>query len=82
MLILSSDWSMYTNNVVTTRTPEALTREECRPECEDGHQIDLQVMIMMIMIDLQGNCLPCPLGQYRQKGVDLGCQVIMKTFFC
>merc|ERR1712045_662095 len=54
---------------LTTRTPEALTREECRPECEDGHQIDLQ-----------GNCLPCPLGQYRQKGVDLGCQSCPKGF--
>ena len=54
---------------LTTRTPEALTREECRPECEDGHQIDLL-----------GNCLPCPLGQYRQKGVDLGCQTCPKGF--
>merc|ERR1719444_550058 len=54
---------------LTTRTPEALTRDECRPECEDGEYLDVQ-----------GNCLPCPLGQYRQKGVDLGCQSCPKGF--
>ena len=54
---------------LTTRTTEALTRDECRPECEDGHQIDLQ-----------GNCIPCLLGQYRQKGVDLGCKRCPKGF--
>ena len=54
---------------LTTRTTEALTRDECRPECEDGHQIDLQ-----------GNCIPCLLGQYRQKGVDLGCKQCPKGF--
>ena len=54
---------------LTTRTTEAVTRDECRPECEDGHQIDLD-----------GNCIPCGLGQYRQKGVHLGCQKCPKGF--
>jgi len=54
---------------LTTRNTEALTRDECRPECEDGHQIDLD-----------GQCIPCQLGQYRKKGVHLGCQACPKGF--
>ena len=47
---------------LTTRTQESLTRDECRPECEDGHQLDLD-----------GVCVPCPMGEYRSKGVHPGC---------
>ena len=46
---------------LTTRTQESLTRDECRPECEDGHQLDLD-----------GVCVPCPMGEYRSKGVHPG----------
>ena len=41
---------------------QALTRDECRPECEDGKHLDLQ-----------GNCVNCPQGTYRRQGQDLGC---------
>ena len=47
---------------LTTRIPESPSREECRPECEDGQQIDLD-----------GNYVPCQQGQFRQKGVHLAC---------
>ncbi len=47
----------------TTRTKEAITSDECRPECADGQQLDLD-----------GNCVSCPLGTYRRKGIQLACQ--------
>ena len=47
----------------TTRTKEAITADECRPECADGQQLDLD-----------GNCVACPLGTFRSKGVQLACQ--------
>ena len=48
---------------------QALTRDECRPECEDGKHLDLQ-----------GNCVNCPQGTYRRQGQDLGCTNCPKGF--
>ena len=46
----------------TTRTKEAITPDECRAECNDGQQLDLD-----------GNCVSCPQGTYRRKGIQLAC---------
>jgi len=54
---------------MTTRTKEAMSQVECRPECPDGKQIDLD-----------GNCVQCPLGTYRKKGVHLACQPCPEGF--
>ena len=48
---------------MTTRIKDATSREECRPECPDGKELDLV-----------GECQPCAAGTYRKKGVHLGCQ--------
>ncbi|CAL4150116.1 unnamed protein product [Meganyctiphanes norvegica] len=47
---------------LTTRTTEAISPSECREECESGLQLDAQ-----------GNCEPCPRGQYRTKGIHASC---------
>jgi hypothetical protein len=48
---------------------QALSRDECRPECEDGKHLDLE-----------GNCVNCPQGTYRRQGQELGCANCPKGF--
>jgi hypothetical protein len=48
---------------------QALSRDECRPECEDGKHLDLE-----------GNCVNCPQGTYRRQGQELGCTNCPKGF--
>merc|ERR1712088_1069132 len=60
----SGKFSCYMCGVgMTTRIKDAMSREECRPECPDGKELDLA-----------GECQPCAAGTYRKKGVHLGCQ--------
>lgn len=47
----------------TTRTAEAVSREECRDECGSGQQLAVE-----------GKCEPCPRGTYRTQGVQASCQ--------
>lgn len=47
----------------TTRTAEAVSREECRDECGSGQQLAVE-----------GKCEPCPRGTYRTQGVQAACQ--------
>lgn len=47
----------------TTRTAEAVSREECRDECGSGQQLAVE-----------GKCEPCPRGSYRTQGVQAACQ--------
>ncbi|XP_077268738.1 sushi, von Willebrand factor type A, EGF and pentraxin domain-containing protein uif isoform X1 [Temnothorax americanus] len=47
----------------TTRTSEAVSREECRDECGSGQQLAVE-----------GKCEPCPRGTYRTQGVQASCQ--------
>merc|ERR1712088_499069 len=54
---------------MTTRIKDAMSREECRPECPDGKELDLV-----------GECQPCAAGTYRKKGVHLGCQRCRQGF--
>ena len=54
---------------MTTRIKDAMSREECRPECPDGKELDLA-----------GECQPCAAGTYRKKGVHLGCQRCRQGF--
>ncbi|CAA3006472.1 sushi, von Willebrand factor type A, EGF and pentraxin domain-containing 1 isoform X1 [Olea europaea subsp. europaea] len=42
---------------LTTRSLEASSRHECRPECDPGQQLSPQ-----------GACEPCPLGSFRSRG--------------
>ncbi|XP_032681239.1 sushi, von Willebrand factor type A, EGF and pentraxin domain-containing protein 1 isoform X1 [Odontomachus brunneus] len=46
----------------TTRTAEAVSREECRDECGSGQQLAVE-----------GKCEPCPRGTYRTQGVQASC---------
>jgi hypothetical protein len=48
---------------LTTRTKKALSRDDCRPDCEDGHQLSRV-----------GECEVCSVGQYRTQGLHRGCQ--------
>jgi len=48
---------------LTTRTTRAISAAECRPDCEDGHQLSIN-----------GECDVCPVGTYRTQGLDQGCQ--------
>lgn len=47
----------------TTRTSEAVSRDECRDECNSGMQLAVE-----------GRCEPCPRGTYRSQGVQAACQ--------
>lgn len=47
----------------TTRTAEAVSKEECRDECASGQQLAVE-----------GKCEPCPRGTYRTQGVQAACQ--------
>ncbi|XP_012280254.1 sushi, von Willebrand factor type A, EGF and pentraxin domain-containing protein 1 [Orussus abietinus] len=47
----------------TTRTPEAVSHEECRDECGSGQQLGVE-----------GKCELCPRGTYRTQGVQASCQ--------
>uniref|UniRef100_A0A6G1S766 Sushi, von Willebrand factor type A, EGF and pentraxin domain-containing protein 1 n=1 Tax=Aceria tosichella TaxID=561515 RepID=A0A6G1S766_9ACAR len=42
---------------LTTRSLEAVSRHECRPECEPGQQLSTL-----------GACEPCPVGSFRSRG--------------
>lgn len=53
----------------TTRTEESVSKEECRPECESGQQLEIT-----------GRCQPCPRGKYRQRGIHVAC-IPCKTDF-
>jgi len=48
---------------LTTRTKKAISESDCRPDCENGHQLSIN-----------GECETCPLGQYRTRGLHRGCQ--------
>jgi len=48
---------------LTTRTKKSLSRDECRADCEDGHQLSFN-----------GECEVCQLGTYRTQGLHRGCQ--------
>ena len=48
---------------LTTRIKKALSRDECRPDCEDGHQLSFD-----------GECSVCAVGTYRTQGLHRGCQ--------
>lgn len=48
---------------LTTRTKKSLSRDECREDCEDGHQLSIS-----------DTCEVCPLGTYRTRGAHRGCQ--------
>jgi hypothetical protein len=66
----SGKFSCYMCGVgMTTRIKDAMSREECRPECPDGKELDLA-----------GECQPCAAGTYRKKGVHLGCQRCRQGF--
>ncbi|XP_076035426.1 sushi, von Willebrand factor type A, EGF and pentraxin domain-containing protein uif [Oratosquilla oratoria] len=47
---------------LTTRTMEAVSKSECREECESGQQLGAS-----------GACEPCPRGSYRTKGLHAAC---------
>ena len=40
----------------------AIDKNECRPECPDGNQLNVD-----------GNCEPCPIGSYRRKNFEKSC---------
>ena len=48
---------------LTTRTKKALSVDECRPDCEDGHQLSINA-----------ECEVCPVGTYRTQGIHRSCQ--------
>jgi len=48
---------------LTTRTKKATSRDECRPDCEDGQQLSVN-----------GECEVCPKRSYRTRGLHRGCQ--------
>merc|ERR1712123_423852 len=48
---------------LTTRTKKAISQDECRADCEDGHQLSINA-----------ECEVCPIGTYRTQGRDRGCQ--------
>jgi len=48
---------------LTTRTKKALSKADCRPDCEDGYQLSVN-----------GDCQVCPIGYYRLQGRDRSCQ--------
>jgi hypothetical protein len=60
-------WDWYL--MFLLRLLQALSRDECRPECEDGKHLDLA-----------GNCFNCPQGTYRCQGQELGCTNCPKGF--
>jgi len=47
----------------TTRTKNALSKDECRDDCPDGQQLSFT-----------GECETCPVGTYRTQGLHRGCQ--------
>ena len=47
---------------LTTRTKNAIDKNECRPECPDGNQLNVD-----------GNCEPCPIGSYRRLNFEKSC---------
>jgi len=48
----------------TTRTKNAVSREDCRPDCQSGHQLSVAE-----------ECEECPRGTYRKQGTDRECRL-------
>jgi len=48
---------------LTTRTKKALSKADCRTDCEDGYQLSIN-----------GDCQVCSIGFYRLQGRDRSCQ--------
>jgi len=48
---------------LTTRTKKSISVDECRADCENGHQLGLS-----------GTCEECHIGSFRTQNVHRGCQ--------
>jgi len=48
---------------LTTRTKKSLSKDDCRPDCEDGSQLSID-----------GNCQECEVGSYRKQGSERSCK--------
>lgn len=47
---------------MTTRSAEAISKDECKPQCKAGYQLSIN-----------GQCEPCAIGQYRTSSMS-GCE--------